>query len=419
MASNTLSDIYNFAKPEYISGLRSSLLFNPFTEMKIEIVKKIIKKKMKDSKTMRIDEWLDEKSEYRNDIFLTMIMTYRLKHEDRKQIMSDLDVVKDIPKLFIYAHETILSSDSKAVFSPLRDILNIVWNGSHCSAKFGRKCYNDGVVKLIVKKLLTNWRFSSTSVSDKTFDLNKKERRRLLVGYLSILNNILRLNDDLRKPIRNLGCVEVICKLKENIINDPKKSSDTACLTILSYLIIHEDEIEMIKMKEENVLYLESNLESSLQSAEHFDTVKGLLSDSLIAINHLAVNDENKILMIRYIPLLSDTVQKALTGDEQELAIRCLKTLILSMNCKKVLKQKKYIIIIKRAAEKGMNSTVKELAKTLLTEIEKQAVMPTKAPPECAQKDPEERLMLKRKQPLTRGFISKKKCSPEENVKKK
>ncbi|CAD5126705.1 unnamed protein product [Dimorphilus gyrociliatus] len=404
MASKKLSDILECEKPKYdISGKLSNLSFNPFCNMDVEVVKKLIRDKMYDAKRMEIYEWMDEKSENRNDIFLTMIMIYRLDHNRRKVIMSDLNVVGEVPKLYIFAHETILASDIENIFSPLRDIQNLVWNGTNCSAEFSRKCYEDGVVESIVKVLLTNWRFSSKNLTNETFDSCDTQFRRLLVGYLTILDNVLRFNLDLRDSISDFGSKEIICKLRENLKDDWKTSLDTRCLTILSYLI-NKDEIEMIKMNDINTSEIQNNLNYCLKSKNHLDNSLYPLSDSLIAINHLAVNDENKQLMSRYIPFLLVILQEALNSFEQKSAVECLKTLISNADCKKLLQEKDSLKILENLSENGMSLTVKTMTKNLIKQIHSTKL-------NSKELINQEKVATKRTQPLTRGYLSsKKKC---------
>ncbi|CAD5126977.1 unnamed protein product [Dimorphilus gyrociliatus] len=218
----------------------------------------------------------------------------------------------------------------------------------------------------------------------------------ILVGYLTILDNVLRFNLDLRDSISDFGSKEIICKLRENLKDSWKTSFDTRCLTILSYLI-KKDEIEMIKMNGINTAKIQNNLQCCLKSKNHLDKNKYPLSDSLIAINHLAANDENKQLMIRYIPFLLAILQEAINSFEQESAVECLKTLISNADCKKLLQKTDSLKILENLSENGMSLTVKTKTQKLMEEIHLKELKN------------QVKVATKRTQPLTRGYLNSKK----------
>ena len=221
-----------------------------------------------------------------------------------------------------------LQKEHLATYKNLQTILSIVWNCSDKSAGLCDALVRAGVIHLFLSEL--------ASAKLKESDLSDDNKLYLVKAYLGILHNIIRLCTDSRKVFRASDAVEVL----QWYVNAKQGLVKTKAYLILSYLIT-EDENEIINATDENIAFIIGILKEALNSENHFSKTHAFwASEIACGLNHLAVNDLNKVRMGRLgaFPLYLQLLQSN-NVEEQNLATAGLWILAFNNENKQLLKQ--------------------------------------------------------------------------------
>lgn len=148
-------------------------------------------------------------------------------------------------------------------------------------------------------------------------DLSDEHRVYLVKAYLGILHNIVRLCPDSRKIFRTANAVSIL----RLYLDRPQGLVRTKAYLILPY-IITEDENDLINATDENIAYIVGILRDALESENHFSQVYAFWAlEIACGLNHLAVNDSNKLRLGRLGALpLYVTLLRSSNVEEQSLA---------------------------------------------------------------------------------------------------
>ena len=140
----------------------------------------------------------------------------------------------------------------------------------------------------------------------------------LVKAYMGMLHNIVRLCRDSRKVFRSANAVSIL----EGYLHSSQDLVKTKAYLILSY-IFNETENDIINSTDENIQFIIEILREALENENHFSTKYAFWASEIVCgLNHLAVNDSNKVRILRQgaLPLYVDLMQ----GDnfeEQNLAV--------------------------------------------------------------------------------------------------
>ena len=193
-------------------------------------------------------------------------------------------------------------------FKSLQSILSVIWNCTDKSLQLCESLVNCGLVQQFFDELRHPELQNSNLVSETELYFVK--------AYLGVLHNIVRLCPESRKIFRSAGAVSVL----QHYLKKDQGLVKVKAYLILSY-IITENENELINTNEENIALIVQILREALASENHYSkTYAFWATEVACGINHLAVNDSNKVRICRLgaIPLY----MKLLCSnniDEQEL----------------------------------------------------------------------------------------------------
>lgn len=192
-----------------------------------------------------------------------------------------------------------LQMDGLLAFKNLQTALSIVWNCSDKSSSLCEVLVRCGVLQLFLHEL------SSTRYKHSLLD--SENELYLVKAYLGILHNIVRLCTESRQLFRNSNAVPIL----RAYLNNCHGLVKTKAYLILSY-IIDEHENSIINADDNNIAYILSILSEALESENHFSqTYAFWASEIACGLNHLAVNDANKVRIVQLgaIPLYLQLLQ--------------------------------------------------------------------------------------------------------------
>ena len=172
-------------------------------------------------------------------------------------------------------------------FRNLQTVVSITWNCTDKSVSLCESLVKCGVVQLALNELCMDKLAGS--------DLKDENVLYLIKAYLGMLHNIVRLSPDSRKVYRSANAVKILQGYIQSINNLVKAKA----YLILSYLI-NEEENDLINATDENLAFLIRILKEALASENHFAQTCAFWAYEIAdGLNHLAVNDTNKIAMGR------------------------------------------------------------------------------------------------------------------------
>lgn len=221
-----------------------------------------------------------------------------------------------------------LQKENFPAYKNLQTVLSIVWNCSDKSSGLCDALVRAGVVHQFISEL--------DSCKLKESDLSDDNKLYLVKAYLGILHNIIRLCTDSRKVFRASDAVSVLrwyVAAKQGLVK-------TKAYLILSY-IITEDENSVINATDENIAFIVGILKEALNSENHFSKTHAFWAAEIACgLNHLAVNDLNKVRMGRLgaFPLYLQMLQSN-NLEEQNLATAGLWILAFNDENKQLLKR--------------------------------------------------------------------------------
>ncbi|ELU04075.1 hypothetical protein CAPTEDRAFT_225602 [Capitella teleta] len=221
-----------------------------------------------------------------------------------------------------------LQKENFPAYKNLQTVLSIVWNCSDKSVGLCDALVRAGVIHLFLSEL--------DSCKLKDSDLSDENKLYLVKAYLGILHNIIRLCSDSRKVFRASDAVEVL----QGYVAARQGLVKTKAYLILSYLIT-EDENGVINATDDNIAFIISILKEALSSENHFSKTHAFwASEIACGMNHLAVNDLNKVRMGRLgaFPLYLQMLQSN-SIEEQNLATAGLWILAFKDENKHLLKR--------------------------------------------------------------------------------
>ena len=121
--------------------------------------------------------------------------------------------------------------------------------------------------------------------------LEDENKLYLVKAYLGMLHNTVRLCSDSRKLFRAANGVNVL----RFYLKSDNGLVKTKAYLILSY-IINETENDVINATDENIEFIVGILSEALQSENHFSKTYAFWASEIVCgLNHLAVNDSNKV----------------------------------------------------------------------------------------------------------------------------
>jgi hypothetical protein len=178
--------------------------------------------------------------------------------------------------------------DDTVAFTNLQTALSIIWN---CTDKSVSLC--DSLARAsVVNQMLTELEHSWLVEADLTADL---DLHYLVKAYLGVLHNMVRLCVDIRRVFRAAGSVGILrlyLRRSQGLVR-------TKAYLILSY-VIDERENDIINATDENIQYIVEILRDALESENHFSQKYAFWASEIVCgLNHLAVNDSNKVLLGR------------------------------------------------------------------------------------------------------------------------
>lgn len=202
-----------------------------------------------------------------------------------------------------------LLPENNQSFRNLQIVLSVVWNCTDKSAQLCESLVRGAVVHSMLSELAEAKLVQS--------DLSDENRVYLVKAYLGVLHNIVRLCPDSRKIFRTANAVGIL----RLYLDRPQGLVRTKAYLILSY-VISEDENDLINATDENIAYIVGILCDALDSENHFSQVYAFWAlEIACGINHLAVNDSNKLRLGRLGALpLYVTLLRSNNVEEQSLA---------------------------------------------------------------------------------------------------
>lgn len=197
-----------------------------------------------------------------------------------------------------------LESENYPAFRNVQTSLSIIWN---CTDKSPMLCdclVRCGIIQLFLEQLYSDRLTNST--------LENENELYLVKAYLGMLHNIVRLCSDSRKFFRSANGVKVL----QFYLKSDQVLVKTKAYLILSY-IINDTENEVINATDENIEFIIGILREALDSENHFSkTFAFWASEIVCGLNHLAVNDSNKVRICNHGAL--SLYFRLLQGDNQE-----------------------------------------------------------------------------------------------------
>lgn len=252
-------------------------------------------------------------AETRSDLkFIQRQTRYCADVSQSKQVVNRIEKL-GITHIFLRIWQAFGRKECRAeaetdAFKSLQSILSIIWNCTDKCLQLCESLVNCGVIQQFFDEL------RHPDLQDS--DLVCEEELYFVKAYLGICHNIVRLCPESRKIFRSAGAVAVLqCYLKKD-----QGLVKVKAYLILSY-IITEHENELINANDENIALIVQILRETLASENHFSkTYAFWASEVACGINHLAVNDCNKVRLCRLgaIPLYMKLLRSS-NIDEQEL----------------------------------------------------------------------------------------------------
>ena len=174
-------------------------------------------------------------------------------------------------------------SKQGSAFKNLQTALSIVWN---CTDKSPQLCES-----LIKTHVLHDFIQELESEKISGADLKIDNNLYLLKAYLGILHNIARLCSESRKIFRSAKAVKVL----QWYLHSSNDLIKIKAYLILSY-IISEEENDIINAQDDNIRFITHILKEALESENHFSKTYAFWASEIVCgLNHLAVNESNKI----------------------------------------------------------------------------------------------------------------------------
>ena len=238
-------------------------------------------------------KFIQRQTRYSVDIYLT------------KRIVEKL-VKQGIAHVFLKVWRSVsdidyLSSECFPAFRNLQTILSIIWNCTDKSVALCEALIRCGVIQQFFSELSTE-RLKSSELTD-------ENELYLVKAFLGILHNMVRLCSDSRRIFRMAHAVSIL----QLYLHSSQGLVKTKAYIILSY-IISDDENGVINSTDENIKYIIDILREALNSENHFSKTYAFWAKEVACgLNHLAVNDLNKVRIVRqgalplYVKLLEST----------------------------------------------------------------------------------------------------------------
>lgn len=313
-----------------------------------------------------------------NKNFLLELSIAWKKKGINKEIFNDLKYSGYGPKLFIEFHKKFFLNEENIFFPAICDISDFLINGSHFffSEAFGKRVYESGCVQMILREILTHKKFSIkhllNSALDSQYTMSSANRTELVDNYLGIMNNVLRLNEDLYTKVRNMGAINLFQSFLQQMNELDKEKVNMRikafCNILLAY-IITEEEKKMIEISDSALKFLVDFLQGALMSPTH--TCHGYcVGEIIFALNKLARSDENKKKIKEYITLLGKALEQAESILEEKNAIECLWTLSFDEECKEII-QNDHRDIIENLSYSAKSEQIMSIAKNLIFQLNK------------------------------------------------
>ena len=175
--------------------------------------------------------------------------------------------------------------------------LSIIWNCSDKSAPLCNCLARCGVIGLLMVELSKS-ELTVLSIPENTLKVSDTQTSLLYLvkAYLGILHNIVRLCVDSCTLFRAADAVVILrayLAAKQGLVY-------AKAYLILAYLI-DEQENELVNASDEHVQFMVDVLKDATCSENHFSETHGFnAAEIACGLNHLAVNDSNKVQIVSY-----------------------------------------------------------------------------------------------------------------------
>ena len=265
-------------------------------------------------------KFIQRQTRYNPDIILNKRLTEKIVKLGIAHVL--LRVWGAVSKVEYLLNENVLA------FKNLQTILSIIWNCSDKSATLCDSLSRCGIIQLFLSELHSDKLRSS--------DLSNDNYLYLVKAYLGVLHNIIRMCSDSRRLFRSANAVTIL----QIYLHRPQSLVKTKAYLILAY-IINEEENDLINATDDNIKFILDILSEALDSENHFSKVHAFWAVEITCgLNHLAVNDVNKIRMGRQgaFPLYLKLLQSH-NIDEQNLGAAGLWILSFNDENKLILRQ--------------------------------------------------------------------------------
>ncbi|XP_072051272.1 uncharacterized protein [Amphiura filiformis] len=200
-------------------------------------------------------------------------------------------------------------------FKNLTDMLKGYKYATNISVDFGRELVKVGAIPLLLSAF-------------EKLDHNDKHAYELINPILGNLHNIIRVNNSHRPYYRKENAVTIL----ERFLDSSNIELKMFSLLILAYIVEEDDNKHL---GDKGVIeFLVNLLKAAVSTKSHVACrSRGLSSlgvysamEILDGLNHLAVNDDNKVAIdkIKGIPIITRMLQEEFTVEEQRLAAEAL-----------------------------------------------------------------------------------------------
>ncbi|XP_072031673.1 uncharacterized protein [Amphiura filiformis] len=268
-------------------------------------------------------------------------------------------------------------------FKFIGEMMGGYWNFSDGSPLLCQRFGECGVIDLLFQDL------QDTNVAMMAVNqLKNNKKKHHLFAKLGILHNCIRLHADNRVIYRKANAV----RLLTNFLQAPKVAVyvKTICLLIVAYIV---DETESEKLASSNtggcVNFLISLLRKAL-SAENQRYGGFTALELLEGINHLAMNDSNKVKTVEGGCLALMTLMMSEGRDEKEqlLAARAVWRLSFVAANKKIIQDDQALMNALEKLQTSSDQSVRRASSGALWEIHEGKVNLTSSPSEQSSKTP-------------------------------
>ncbi|CAD5119282.1 DgyrCDS7910 [Dimorphilus gyrociliatus] len=329
-----------------------------------------------DARQSTKSDWPEQIKNFATDgLFVALLTEWKTRQLPLEDIFSNTDLIRDLPTLFIDLHERFLIKETDFICSAIEDICIFFLSATHYSSVFCKRIFQDGCIEYMIEKVLSHSLLSIDNLLNPQKVKNNNLlnfKSALIFRYIGILHNILRLNEDLRIPVKNLGTLDLMIDMIHQSVyyteSEASRFLKVFCYITLAYLL-DETEVNLMQTCLQTLNFIRDMLKRGLEKADHQSEYGFYVDETLHAINQLAKNDDNKKLMKGYIPLLFRVIEHS-NDVEERCALDCLYTLSFDDECKTVIKKEGYIRILQKLSEYHTNTDRKDIVKAILWEID-------------------------------------------------